>query len=155
MAWDLFSVIITTMLPVAELRGGIPLGIMVLGLPPALVIPLAIIVNCLIFFPIYFGLEFLYERFFIRYAWARRLIDRVHRRGKPYILRFGIPGLILFVGIPLPITGAWTGTAIAWLLGLEWKRSFMAVCLGVVIAACIVSLVTFGLINGMGLLIKT
>ena len=155
MAWDILSVIITTMLPIAELRGGIPLGIMVLGLPPSLVIALAIVVNCLIFFPIYFGLELLYGRFFIRFSWARRLIDRVHRRGKPYLERFGIPGLILLVGIPLPITGVWTGTGIAWLLGLEWKRSFLAICVGVLIAASIVSLVTFGLINGVGLFTKT
>lgn len=153
MSWNILPIIITTMLPVAELRGGIPLGI-ALGLEPWLVILTAIIVNCLIFFPIYFGLELLYERFFIKYAWAQRLIDRVHRRGRPYIERFGILGLILFVGIPLPVTGAWTGTGIAWLLGLEWKRSFLAVCVGVLIAACIVSLVTFGLINGVGLFTK-
>jgi len=154
MSLDILSVIITTMLPVAELRGGIPVGIIALGLPPALVIPLAIIVNCLIFFPIYFGLTLLYDRFFIRYSWARRLVDRVHRRGKPYLDKYGIPGLIILVGIPLPVTGAWTGTIIAWLLGLEWKRSFLAVCVGVVIAACIVSLITFGLIGGAGLLAK-
>lgn len=154
MDWNLLPVIITTMLPVAELRGGIPLGIMVMGLPPSLVIPLAIVVNCLIFFPVYFGLELLYERFFIRYAWARRLIERVHRRGRPYIERYGIPGLIIFIGIPLPVTGAWTGTGIAWLLGLDWKRSFLAVCLGVLMAASIVSLVVFGLIGGAGLFTK-
>lgn len=153
MAWNLLPVIVTTMLPVAELRGGIPLGILQ-GLPPALVIPLAIVVNCLIFFPIYFCLELLYERFFIRYAWARRLIERVHRRGRPYLERYGILGLIILVGIPLPVTGVYTGTGIAWLLGLDWKRSFLAVCVGVVIAACIVSLVTFGLIGGAGLLAK-
>ncbi len=151
---DILPVIITTMLPVAELRGGIPLGIIVMGLPPALVIPLAIIVNCLVFFPIYFGLELLYGRFFIRYAWARRLIERVHRRGRPYIERYGIPGLIIFIGIPLPVTGAWTGTGIAWLLGLDWKRSFLAVCAGVILAACIVSLVVFGLVGWTGILTK-
>lgn len=150
---QLWPVILTTMLPVAELRGGIPLGIG-LGLDPVLVIATAIVVNCLIFFPIYFVLELLYERFFIRYSWARRLIERVHRRGRPYIERYGIAGLIIFVGIPLPITGAWTGTGIAWLLGLEWKKSFLAVCVGVLMASAIVSLVTFGLLGGMGLLAK-
>ena len=124
-------VIITTMLPVAELRGGIPLGI-ALGLEPFSVILTSIIVNCLIFFPIYFGLEFLYEDFFSRFSWARKLIERVQRKGHKYVDRYGILGLIIFVGIP----------------------SFLAVCLGVLISATIVSLAVFGLIGGAGLILR-
>lgn len=151
MVWDLLPVIITTMLPIAELRGGIPLGIG-LGLPPAAVIAAAIIANCVIFFPIYFGLGLLYGGLFSRSARARGLLERTQKRGRPYIERYGIMGLAVFIGIPLPMTGVWTGTIIAWLLGLEWKRSFLAVCLGVLIAASIVSLVVFGIIGGLGIL---
>ena len=67
---EILIVIITTMLPIAELRGGIPLGL-ALGLPATIVIPLAFAVNCLVFFPIYFGMTLFYERFFERFGWAR------------------------------------------------------------------------------------
>lgn len=147
---QLLLVIITTLLPIAELRGGIPLGI-ALGLDPLLVILTATVVNALVFFPVYFGLEILYERFFARFSWARKLIESVHRKGRKYVEKYGIIGLAIFIGIPLPMTGAWTGTAIAWLFKLEWKKSFLAVCLGVLIAAAIVSLAVFGFIGLFGL----
>jgi uncharacterized membrane protein len=145
---QLWPVIVTTLAPVAELRGGIPLGI-AMGLDPALVIATAFIVNCLVFFPVYIGLTLLYERFFIRFAWCRKLIERIHKKGRPYVERYGILGLAVFVGIPLPATGAWTGTGIAWVLGLDWKRSFLAVCLGVLIAAVIVSAVSLGVLGAV------
>ncbi|RLI97548.1 MAG: hypothetical protein DRO99_02910 [Candidatus Aenigmatarchaeota archaeon] len=149
MASDILPVIITTMLPIAELRGGIPLGI-ALGLDPLSVILTAIIVNCLIFFPIYFGLRFLYQDFFSRFGWARYLIERVRKRASPYVERYGTAGIILFVGIPAPVTGAWTGTGIAWLMGLDWKKSFLAICLGVVMSATIVSIVVLGGLSIIG-----
>ena len=145
----LLSVIITTMLPVAELRGGIPLGLS-LGLDPATVIITCFIVNCLVFFPIYIALTLLYEGVFSRFGWARRLMNRIEKKGQKYIERYGIPGLIIYVGIPLPVTGAWTGTAIAWLFRLDWKRSFLTICAGVAIATAIVSAITLGLLAGIG-----
>ena len=150
MSTELITVIITTMLPIAELRGGIPLGLG-LGLNPAIVILTAFIVNCLVFFPVYFGLALFYDRFFSRFAWARKLIEHVHKRGSKYVEKYGILGLAVFVGIPLPVTGVWTGTGAAWLLGLDWKRSFLAICLGVLISTAIVSIISLGLINGIRL----
>jgi uncharacterized membrane protein len=144
-------VIIATMLPIAELRGGIPLGI-ALGLPPLTVILLAVVTNCLVFFPIFFGLKLFYERLFSRFTWARRLMNRVHKKGGPYVEKYGIIGLAVFVGMPLPVTGAWTGTGVAWFLGLDWKKSFLAVCLGVMISAAIVSTITLGFMNGFALI---
>jgi len=148
---ELWPVIITTMLPIAELRGGIPLGILGLGLDPLTVIVTAIVVNSLVFFPIFFVLKFLYDDFFVRFGWARHLIERVHRRAGPFVDRYGIWGLIIFVGIPAPVTGAWTGTGIAWLLGLDWKRSFLAVCIGVIISATIVSVLVLGGMQVVGM----
>ena len=145
----LLSVIITTMAPITELRGGIPLGLS-LGLDPITVIITCFIVNCLVFFPIYIALTLLYDRLFARFGWARGWMDRVHTRGKKYIARYGILGLIVFVAVPLPITGAWTGTAIAWVLGLDWKRSFITISAGVLIATAIVSALTLGILTGIG-----
>ena len=138
------------MLPISELRGGIPLGL-ALGLEPAVVITVAFAVNCLIFFPIYFALELFYERFFIRFRTCRKVIERVHKKGSPYVERYGVLGLAVLVGIPVPFTGAWTGSIVAWLLGLGWKKSFLAISLGVLAAALIVSAISLGLLNGLSL----
>jgi len=59
----------------------------------------------------------------------------------------GYLALCLFVAIPFPITGAWTGTLISWVLGLNKIKSFFAIALGVIIAGIIVSLVSLGIIN--------
>ncbi len=145
MFYDILLVVITTMAPITELRGGIPLGL-ALGLPASLVIPLAFAVNCMVFFPIYFGMTLFYERFFERYGWARRLVGKLHKKA-PVVKEYGWVALVLFVGVPLPVTGAWTGTGIAWLLGLDWKKSFLAICLGVLMSTTIVSLVALGLMG--------
>jgi len=52
-----------------------------------------------------------------------RYLDAVRRRGRPYVDRYGIPGLLVFVAIPLPGTGVWTGSLLAYLLGLAWRRT--------------------------------
>ncbi len=143
---SMFLTIITSAAPVSELRGGIPLGIH-LGLDPLTVIPLAIVANVLIFFPIYFGLEFLYERVFCKYKLCRKIIGRADRKGRKYVEKYGIWGLLIFVAIPFPLTGAWTGTIIAWIMRLDWKKSFIAVVSGVVIAAVIISSISLGVLS--------
>ena len=58
-------------------------------------------------------------------------------------------GLVLFVGIPLPGTGAWTGSLIASLLGIKFKRAFPAVILGIVMATVIMSILSYGLLGAL------
>jgi uncharacterized membrane protein len=149
----LLIVLITTMSPIVELRGAIPLGI-ALGLPVEFFVPFVFVVNCLIFFPIYFGLELFYDHFFERFEWFRKIIENIHKKGSRYVGKYGILGLAVFVGIPLPVTGVWTGTGIAWLLGIEWKKSFLAICLGVLIVTCIITSVSLGILTGLNFFAK-
>ena len=58
-------------------------------------------------------------------------------------------GLVLFVGIPLPGTGAWTGSLLAALLGMKFKKAFPAVLLGIVLASVIMSIVSYGLLGAL------
>ena len=62
-------------------------------------------------------------------------------------MKFGYLGLILFVGIPLPGTGAWTGCLIASVLEMDKKKSFIAAVLGVIIASIIMMILSFGLLS--------
>ena len=79
-----------------------------------------------------------------RYRRYRRLVGRLHKKA-PFVKQYGWVALAVFIGVPLPFTGAWTGTGIAWLLGLDWKKSFLAVSLGVLMATIIVSIFALGM----------
>ncbi len=61
--------------------------------------------------------------------------------------KYGFLGLVFLVALPLPISGAYTGTVLSWLLGMDWMRSFSAITLGVVCAGIIVMLATMGVIS--------
>lgn len=140
---ETLAVIIVSVIPISELRGSIPLGLQ-LGLSPNLVIPIAILFNSLVFFPIYFGLELFYKRFFNRFEIVNKCLNRILKH-KDKVDKYGFFGLVILVAVPLPFTGAWTGSGLAWLLRLDWKKSFLAIFLGVVIAGFIVSFISLSL----------
>ena len=138
-------VILLSVIPISELRGAIPTGI-ALGMNPLIVFIVAVIFNSLVFFPIYFGLEFFYERL-RKNNFMHKQIERIRKKGHKQMEKYGIWGLIPFVAIPLPLTGAWTGTIIAWLFDIEWWKSFIVISIGVTIAGVIVTLSTIGVLN--------
>jgi uncharacterized membrane protein len=135
-------VLLTTISPISELRVGIPLGILKFGLDPLFTFCIAVIANALIFFPVFFALRLFYDKVLFRIPLFDKYLGNLRKRGKPKVEKYGFWGLFLFVAIPLPITGAYTGTILAWLLGMDWKRAFPAVGLGVIVAGVIVLLIT-------------
>ena len=136
------------MLPVVELRGGIPFGVAA-GLPLPLAALAAIIGNML---PIPFLILFTRRVF----EWLRRripllegLISKMEAKAdskKDLVLKYKFWGLLLLVAIPLPGTGAWTGALVATVMDLRLKSAMPAIFCGVLAAAVIVSLVTLGVI---------
>ncbi len=144
MTREIAWVLLATVSPISELRGGIPLGIS-LGLDPWFTFFIAIIANALIFFPVFFALRLFYDKLLFRIPLFNKYLDSVRKRGKPKVEKYGFWGLTLFVAIPLPITGAYTGTILAWLLGMDWKKAFPAVGLGVIVAGVVVLLITLGI----------
>ena len=140
--------ILWTIAPISELRGGIPWGI-AHGLSPWLVVPLCIIFNILIFFPVVWLLNLLYDRLFCRWRLLNFYLNRVRRLGERLVGRYGHWGLAIFIGIPLPWTGVYSGTLLAWVLGVPRRQALLAVSVGVVIAAVIVTLATYGVIAGV------
>jgi uncharacterized membrane protein len=137
--------LLATVLPISELRGGIPLGILEYHLDPLLVFCIAVIANTLIFFPIFFALRLFYDKVLFRIPLFDKYLDSLRKRGKPKVDKYGFWGLFLFVAVPLPLTGAYTGTILAWLLGMDWRKAFPAVGLGVVVAGVVVLLITLGI----------
>ena len=135
-----------SMLPIIECRGAIPLG-WGLGLPWWQTALFSIAGNLL---PVPFILLFI--RAILRWMRESRVkflsnvaawLDRKIEKHKGTIEKYSYWGLVLFVAIPLPGTGAWTGTLIASVLGLETKKSFLAATLGVLGATAIMTVISY------------
>ena len=134
-------VIIVAALPVVELRGAIPLAINVLDMPWYNAFVLAVIGNIL---PVPFILRLLNWLVGIlgRYPFFSRFFDWLFTRTRArsgLIERYRNPGLALFVAVPLPLTGAWTGAVAAVLLGTPFRDALWYIFLGVVMAGMIVT----------------
>jgi len=143
---QLITLAFITIVPWIELRGSIPYGIG-MGFDTWFVFLFVLIFNLLIIPITYYGLEIFYTRFFIRFKICRTLVERVRNKGEKYIRKYGIPGLIIFVGIPLPGTGAYSGTILAWLFGMKKFEAFVSIAIGVLIAAVCVMLFSVGFFN--------
>lgn len=146
----LWGKIITTffisMVPVIELRGAIPYATG-MGLSPWIAIPVAMIGNLV---PIPFIIIFI-KRIF---AWMRsvspklnKVVDKMEakaEKNKAKVLRYAFWGLALFVAIPLPGTGAWTGALVAAMLDMPLKKAFPSVVIGVLGAGFLVAFISYG-----------
>lgn len=143
-------VFIISLMPLLELRGGLLAGSL-LKVPVAQAIPLSIIGNIL---PIPFILLFIRQIF----KWMKKikifcgLVERLEAKamGKSdRIRKYEFWGLMCFVGIPLPGTGAWTGALIASLLGIDIKKSSLAILCGIAMATVIMYFVSYVLVGNI------
>ena len=141
-------VLLAAATPVLEVRGSIPLGLY-FGIPAAKVFWLSVIGSILPILPILFGLNYLtvhlrkipvMDRFF---NW---LFARTRAKGE-LVQRLETLGLFLFVAVPLPGTGAWTGCAAAYIFGLSYFNGFIACALGTTAAAVLVMAASLGVIR--------
>lgn len=154
------AVFFVAMVPIVELRGAIPIGTVFFGLPMSHVYVISVIGNML---PVP-----------IIYLFARKVLE--WGKDKPYIGKFftfclekGEKGgqklqetagkglflaLLIFVGIPLPGTGAWTGTLAASILDLDFKSSILACMCGVILAGILMALASAGLLGVFGALFQ-
>ncbi|MDI6817072.1 MAG: small multi-drug export protein [Actinomycetota bacterium] len=135
-------------LPIVELRGGIPLGIAIYKLEPWRVFLLACagnlipVVPLLLFLnPVSGWLAKRSRRFAALFDW---LFEKTRKKHTDKMERYGAVGLFLFVGVPLPGTGAWTGALIAFLFDVHFKYAFPAILLGVLFAGIIMTAASTG-----------
>lgn len=142
-------VFIISLMPILELRGGI-LAAALLGLDPLPGYLISIIGNVL---PVPFILLLITKVL----AWMKKSkvnlfnkvanwLDEKVEKHKGQIEKYGYWGVVLFVGIPLPGTGAWTGSLIASVLNMDRKKTFVAVLAGIVMASVIMMLLSYGLL---------
>ena len=142
----LLYILVISMVPVIELRGAIPAGL-ALDLPFYAVFLTAFVGNLL---PVPFLILFTRRVF----EWLRRksqmlerLVQKMERKAQAkehLIRRYELLGLCILVAIPLPGTGAWTGSLVAAVFDIRHKRAFPVIALGVLLAGVIVSIVSYG-----------
>ena len=143
---------IISMVPILELRGGLlAAGPAFLNIPMWRAIPFGIIGNLL---PIPFIL-LLITKIFDWMKGTKRLkpvVEKLEKKAMSQsanIEKYEFWGLVAFVGIPLPGTGAWTGALIAALLGIRFRKAFPAIVIGVCLAACIMTIISYGIVGGI------
>jgi len=151
-------VVIMSALPVTELRGALPVAIKLFHLPWYQALYLAIIGNML---PVPFLLLFFESlaKAISRTDTGRRLVDELFKRTKRHtvvIEKYKSIGLMALVAIPVPGTGAWTGSVVAVLCGLKFSRAFLSVAAGVAVSGAIVTALSLlgwvgAIIAGIGL----
>ncbi len=139
----LFTTILA-LLPISELRGAIPYALSQ-GYSIYYVYPWCVLLNALVA-PLVFIFLSTIHVWMNRFAWYHRrvnpFIERARQKVSAQVEKYGYLGIMLFVAIPLPVTGAYTGTLGAWILGLSRRRTIIAVFAGVLISGIIVSLVS-------------
>ncbi len=151
-------VLIISALPIFELRGALPVAINLFHFPWYYALPLAIIGNLLPVPVILLSLDAISRclsrvSFFDRFL--RWLFEHTKKRGR-IVERYERIGLALFVAIPLPVTGAWTGSLAAVLFGLKFKHAMLSIFIGILIAGIIVTCLSLlgwagAVIAGIGL----
>jgi len=145
-------VFIISLMPILELRGGL-IAASLLNLDPVRSYIISIIGNII---PVPFILWLINSIL----AWMRKSkvklfnktakwLDKKVEKHKGGIEKFGFWGLVLFVGIPLPGTGAWTGCLIASVLEMNRKKAFLAAMIGIIMASIIMMIISFGLLKSI------
>lgn len=145
------ATVIISILPIVELRGAIPVALTVYNLDPIVAYVLSVLGNMIPAILILSLLGPMSGYLMERFSWAKRffewLFERTRKKFAGNYEKWGYLALILFVAIPLPVTGVWTGSVAAFLFGIPKKIAFGLIFLGAAVAGIIVSLATLGLIT--------
>ena len=143
-------IFIISLMPILELRGGL-LAATLLDVEFVRAAVICIIGNILPIPIVLLFLRFvldLFEKWNVTKKIVTWLEKKVEEK-REQIDKYGYLGLIIFVGIPLPGTGAWTGSLIAIMLGMNRKKSFVCILLGILLAAIIMSILSYGILGNL------
>jgi len=150
---DWLYVALISALPWIELRGGIPVGIFSYHMSPLIAFAIATVGNIAIIYPAFIFLDWFFDQM-SRIPLMAKIIKKTQENAKPYVDKYGMLGLGVFVAIPLPGTGAYSGALAAHILGIKGKKAFASIALGVAGAGIIVTIVCLFFKESLGFFIK-
>jgi len=142
------AVFIISLAPIVELRGALPIALGVYKMPLLQAFPVVIIGNMLPAFLIVYGWDWFIRQVGKYWPWLNRLLEKRYQRMQVQwdakIEKYGPWALILFVAIPLPGSGVWSGSLAAWLFGIKKKKALWAIFAGALISGIAVTVITLG-----------
>lgn len=145
MLWDIFQTFLFSLSPLGEARVGIPFG-MVKGLHPLVAYVVGTTANLLVF-PLFHYLLNTFDKKLWRFKAYRSRSVKMIRNAKngvgAKIHKYGFWGLMIFVMIPLPFTGAYMGVIAGRVLNVETRSAFKAISIGVIISSTLIALATY------------
>jgi uncharacterized membrane protein len=144
MNMELLRVFLISAIPLIEQRGAIPVGILVYDLNPLLVAVVSLVGSFLPapFIYFFFNKILKWMKTVRQFKFFTDFIDKKIQKGSKKLERYKEIGLIAFVGIPLPTTGLWTGTAVAAVLGLDFKKSMVCAFIGGILSAILITILS-------------
>ncbi len=143
-------IFVISLMPILELRGGL-IAATLLDVPALWAYIVCLFANILIIPFVLFLMEAVLE-LLSKIGFFKKIIDWWKNKAlskRNTIDKYGYLGITLFVGVPLPGTGAWTGCLLAVLLGLDKKKSFLAALIGVLLASVIMMILSYGILKGI------
>ena len=132
------QVMLLSLAPVVELRIAIPYGI-TKGLHPAVAVAAAVVATWAVIVPTFLIMDLFYDRFFSRIKLIRHIVEEIRARGHGHVERWGVVGVGIYVSLPLPGPGVYSGVVLAWILGLPRAPAILALAAGVLVAALLVA----------------
>ncbi len=139
------QVMLISIAPAAELRVAIPFGI-TKGLHPLVALLAAVVATWAVIVPMFLILDLFYEGFLSNVSLIRRFVQEVRHRGGTYVERWGVLGVGIYVSLPLPGPGIYSGAILAWLFGLPRRRAIISLGLGVAASGVLVAAISMGVI---------
>jgi uncharacterized membrane protein len=149
--------IILSVLPISELRGGLPLAILYAkdhSIPIFLIFITIVLANIIVIFFIFYFLDNLHKIFMNNGTYKKffeRHMEKMQKRIDKFEKKYGTAGffgLFILTAVPIPVIGgAWTAVLVSWILDLDRKKSIFAISLGVLVAGIIVLLATLGIMS--------
>jgi uncharacterized membrane protein len=126
--------------PIGELRAGLPAAFAT-GVNPWVALAVCVAANSLVTLFVFFFLEYIHKHFMHVGAYRSlfdRFMERTRKKTEKKVKKYGYLGLAIFVAIPFPLTGAYTGAAAAWFFGMDKWKAFWSITAGIAVAGIIV-----------------
>jgi len=131
-------VMLFSIAPFVELRFAIPYGI-TKGLHPLVAVAAAVVASWIVILPMFVIMDLFYKRFLSQNPLVRHFVEEIRTRGRPYVERWGVLGVGIYVSLPFPGPGIYSGAVLAWLFGLPRRQAMIALALGVLVSGFLVA----------------
>jgi uncharacterized membrane protein len=132
------QVMLLSLAPVVELRIAIPYGIAHLHLHPVVAIAAAVVATWAVIVPMFLIMDLFYKRFLSRVRIIRHIVEEIRARGRGHVERWGVIGVGIYVSLPLPGPGVYSGVVLAWVFGLPRLPAILSLMAGVLVSALLV-----------------